>query len=83
MESSLSSSFHPNNNGQIPSQTTDTTSMNSVHASEHEDAESGVFILANIAQFLSNGQDSGANFFLLLNIFVDGEGIFFVCYLNN
>lgn len=40
VESSLSSSFHPNNNGQIPSQTTDTTSMNSVHASEYEDAES-------------------------------------------
>ena len=45
VESSLSSSFHPNN-GQIPSQTTDRTSMNSVQASEYEDAESGVFILA-------------------------------------
>ncbi|XWS44935.1 hypothetical protein CRYUN_Cryun15aG0092900 [Craigia yunnanensis] len=39
VESSMSSSFHPNN-GQIPSQTTDTTSMNNVQASEYEDAES-------------------------------------------
>ncbi|XVF15198.1 hypothetical protein REPUB_Repub09cG0129600 [Reevesia pubescens] len=39
VESSMSSSFHPNN-GQIPSQTMDTTSMNSVQASEYEDAES-------------------------------------------
>ncbi|EOX92102.1 Calmodulin-binding transcription activator protein with CG-1 and Ankyrin domains, putative isoform 1 [Theobroma cacao] len=39
MESSVSSSFHPNN-GQIPSKTTDTTSLNSVQASEYEDAES-------------------------------------------
>ncbi|XVE83136.1 hypothetical protein DITRI_Ditri16bG0063300 [Diplodiscus trichospermus] len=39
VESSLSCSFHPNN-GQILSQTTDTTSMNSVQASEYEDAES-------------------------------------------
>ncbi|OMO73091.1 IQ motif, EF-hand binding site [Corchorus olitorius] len=38
MESSISSSFHPNN-GQIPSQTTD-TSLNSVQASDYEDAES-------------------------------------------
>ncbi|XP_022751072.1 calmodulin-binding transcription activator 3-like isoform X2 [Durio zibethinus] len=39
VESSTSSSLHPNNS-QIPSQTTDTTSMNSVQASEYEDAES-------------------------------------------
>ncbi|OMO56135.1 IQ motif, EF-hand binding site [Corchorus capsularis] len=39
MESSLSSSFHPNN-GQISSQTTDSTSLNSVQASDYEDAES-------------------------------------------
>nr|UOV21268.1 calmodulin-binding transcription activator [Corchorus capsularis] len=38
MESSISSSFHPNN-GQLPSQTTD-TSLNSVQASDYEDAES-------------------------------------------
>ncbi|XVF61622.1 hypothetical protein PTKIN_Ptkin08bG0145500 [Pterospermum kingtungense] len=40
VESSMSSNFHPNNNGQILSQTMDTTSMNSVQASEYEDAES-------------------------------------------
>ncbi|XWS29530.1 hypothetical protein CRYUN_Cryun24cG0037000 [Craigia yunnanensis] len=39
VESSMSSNFHPNN-GQIPSQTMDTTSMNSVQALEYEDAES-------------------------------------------
>ncbi|XP_012437207.1 calmodulin-binding transcription activator 3 isoform X1 [Gossypium raimondii] len=41
VESSLSSNFLPNNS-QIPSQTMDTASMNSVHvqASEYEDAES-------------------------------------------
>ncbi|XP_022740214.1 calmodulin-binding transcription activator 3-like [Durio zibethinus] len=39
VESSMSSSFHPTN-GQIPSQTVDTTSMNSLQASEYEDAES-------------------------------------------
>ncbi|KAK8673821.1 hypothetical protein V6N13_112132 [Hibiscus sabdariffa] len=40
-ESSISSNFNPNNS-QIPSQTMDTASMNSVHvqASEYEDAES-------------------------------------------
>ena len=52
MESSLSSNFHPNN-GQIPSQTMDTTSMNSVQTLEYEDAESGVLILAT-AKFLIN-----------------------------
>lgn len=47
IESSLSSNFHPSKS-QIPSQTMDTASMNSVHvqASEYEDAESGMFILA-------------------------------------
>ncbi|XP_022739607.1 calmodulin-binding transcription activator 3-like isoform X2 [Durio zibethinus] len=35
----MSSSFHPTN-GQIPSQTADTTSMNRLLASEYEDAES-------------------------------------------
>ena len=59
VESSMSSSFHPNN-GQIPSQTTDTTSMNSVQASEYEDAESGVFILAKYGS-ISN-KWLGANF---------------------
>ncbi|KAK8321287.1 hypothetical protein V6Z11_A12G091600 [Gossypium hirsutum] len=41
VESSMSSNFHPNYS-QIPSQTMDTASMNSVHvqASEYEDAES-------------------------------------------
>ncbi|KAK9271617.1 hypothetical protein L1049_001980 [Liquidambar formosana] len=39
MDSSMSSSFHPNNY-QVPSQTTDTTSPNSAQASEYEDAES-------------------------------------------
>lgn len=38
-DSSVSSSFHPNK-FQVPSQTTDTTSLNSAQASEYEDAES-------------------------------------------
>lgn len=40
IDSSGSCSFHPNNS-QVPSQTTDTTSLNSAQASEYEDAESG------------------------------------------
>jgi cytoskeletal protein RodZ len=40
IDSSSSSSYHPNNS-QVPSQTTDTTSLNSAQASEYEDAESG------------------------------------------
>ncbi|KAF3441067.1 hypothetical protein FNV43_RR19353 [Rhamnella rubrinervis] len=39
IDSSVSSSFPPNNY-QVPSQTTDTTSLNSAQASEYEDAES-------------------------------------------
>ncbi|GAV84782.1 IQ domain-containing protein/CG-1 domain-containing protein/Ank_2 domain-containing protein [Cephalotus follicularis] len=39
MDCSVSSSFHPDTK-RMPSQTTDTTSMNSAHASEYEDAES-------------------------------------------
>ncbi|KAL5820225.1 hypothetical protein ACOSQ3_022107 [Xanthoceras sorbifolium] len=39
IEGSQSSSFHPHNY-RMPSQTTDTTSMNSAQASEYEDAES-------------------------------------------
>lgn len=39
MDSSMSSNFRPNS-CQLPSQTTDTTSLNSVQASEYEDAES-------------------------------------------
>lgn len=39
IDSSASCSFHPNNS-QVPSQTTDTTSLNSTQASEYEDAES-------------------------------------------
>ncbi|KAJ6916966.1 calmodulin-binding transcription activator 3-like isoform X2 [Populus alba x Populus x berolinensis] len=39
MDTSVSSSFHPNGY-QVPSRTTDTTSMNSAQASEYEDAES-------------------------------------------
>lgn len=37
----MSSNFRPNS-CQLPSQTTDTTSLNSVQASEYEDAESGL-----------------------------------------
>lgn len=48
IDSSVSSSFPPNNY-QMPSQTTDTTSMNSAQASEYEDAESGALCLCYIS----------------------------------
>ena len=40
MDTSFSSGIHPNSY-QVPSQTMDTTSMNSAQASEYEEAESG------------------------------------------
>ncbi|XVF17258.1 hypothetical protein REPUB_Repub10bG0104400 [Reevesia pubescens] len=51
VESSMSSNFHPNN-GPIPSQTMDSVSMNSVQASDYEDAES-VFNHQGSSQFHS------------------------------
>jgi hypothetical protein len=44
MDTSVSSRFHPNGY-QVPTRTTDTTSMNSAQASEYEDAESGAFFI--------------------------------------
>lgn len=43
IDSSVSSSLRPNSY-QMPSQTTDTSSLNSAQASEYEDAESGAFV---------------------------------------
>lgn len=42
-DSSVASNFRLNNY-QVPSQTTDTTSLNSVQASDYEDTESGRFV---------------------------------------
>lgn len=51
MDASVSSKFHPNGY-QVPTQTMDTTSMNSTQASEYEDAESGAFVIFALHQFL-------------------------------
>lgn len=48
IDSSVSSSFRPNNS-QVPSQTTDTTSLNNSQASECEDAESAYDLQARSA----------------------------------